>query len=269
MTGFDKFLELFKDTKLLAPMLLAVIVVGGVGGGLWINNLKSSFSMYKEIQSAKYEALEKRLNSVEEDYRLRYQASADSLAIDLRKKEERQAVDKALATNSHRNYLIELLNLTSTFKNEILSKTLSSDESVVSKVDSINKLASLALSTSLVSELSDSSSFGLELAYAFYDPSQSFDSALSYYQSAVERSIRTSYLATLTENKVFEQYLATFEANTMSLLESKKRSNFFVWGILSFTTLLLVSLTYYLVVSKRNNSKQVVKKEFSQEEKRQ
>lgn len=49
MFSLDKFLEFFKESKTLIPTLLAIILVGGIGGGLWIHTLNEKVDYYKGV----------------------------------------------------------------------------------------------------------------------------------------------------------------------------------------------------------------------------
>ncbi len=49
MIGLDKFLEFVKDPKIIIPTLLAIIIVGGISGGLWIGYLKEMVDNQESI----------------------------------------------------------------------------------------------------------------------------------------------------------------------------------------------------------------------------
>lgn len=73
MIGLDKFIELFKDTKVIIPTLVAIILVGALGGGFWVNNLKQTIDTYDEISQGKLDVTNERyrntIQNIEKQYK--------------------------------------------------------------------------------------------------------------------------------------------------------------------------------------------------------
>jgi hypothetical protein len=58
MFGLEKFYELFKNSKVLVPALIAIIIIGGLCGTIWISNLNKVIETQKDLAVMKSQVQE-------------------------------------------------------------------------------------------------------------------------------------------------------------------------------------------------------------------
>ena len=143
MIGLDKFLEIFKDPKIVIPTLIAIIIVGGLGGGLWINNLRQTNSESKSLTKqrlllieekhySEIEILKRRYDVFQYEYeRIKRNLSKSNNRIDSSFAKliilldscyldtiQRKDIDKELSTikNNYTNYLVRINELSNEVK---------------------------------------------------------------------------------------------------------------------------------------------------------